>query len=140
MTIIRSTKIYWLLQLGLALTISILWLLANVVPRAEIGYATSHDGAIAAYARGSLYYGWPKTVKIEAIIQAEHLEHYPNARYSIKHFVGTEEFQLSSFQRSEFAIVSNAILCVSVLCLVFMGIQGLSIGRYSVRVLLVSVA
>ncbi len=136
----RRTTHYWLLQLGSALTLSIFWLLANIVPRAELGYPASHDGEIAAYARGSLFYGWPKIFKVEAIIQSKHFEDYPSPRYSIKHFMRIEEFQLASFQRSEFALLSNSVLCVSILCMVSMGIHGLSKGHYSVRMLLASVA
>lgn len=135
----RRLSNYWLFQLGSAFAITVLFLLANIVPRAVLQPLVSHDGELAPYSNGELFYGWPKTTKIITITQAMNFGEYLNPGYSFKHFLKVEQFRLATIQQSELAILSNVLLLVSILLLVAMGIHCLLKRRYSMRMLLAAV-
>lgn len=130
---------YWLLQIVAILSISVFFLLANIVPRAVVHPLVSNDGERAPYSHGEMRYGWSKTSHVIEITQKMNSERYLNPGYSIRHFLEIEEFKLATIQRSEFAVIANFQIFVSVLMMVGIGFHFSLRRQYSIRLLMVTI-
>ncbi len=136
----RHLSVYWFFQIGILLACGAIFLFVNIVPRAKIEPLHHIDGEWQNESTGELFYGWPKTTHIATITQSANHEEYVSFGYSVRHFWGFENFKLVMTERSEFAILANVQLLVSSLILVAMGVHCILKRRFSVRMLLATIA
>ena len=117
----------------------VLLLLANVTPRAKCEYPVSQDGLVASYANGDLHYGWPKVALIHTITQSSNHDKYLERRLSISHLLGLQEFKVATISRSEFALVADASLAISMVLFLAITTQSFTSGKFSIGFLFAAI-
>lgn len=127
------------LPLIVASLVGVLLLLANLIPRAKCEKPVSQDGLVASYANGDLQYGWPKLAVIHTITQASNHDKYLERRLSISHLLGLQKFKVATISRSEFALVANTALAISMMLLLAITIQSFISGKFSIRYLFAAI-
>jgi hypothetical protein len=113
--------------------VGLLLLFVNSLPRVQCEPRWSQDGIVSQCSLGEAHYGWPKTTKIDTIIQTTNDKDYRQSRYSLRHFFGLQPFQVQLTQRSEYAGASNVIFAVAAMLLSAVSARAIMMKKISLR-------
>jgi hypothetical protein len=115
--------------------VALLLLAASIVPRVKCGLPVYPDPSSVnpIPCNGVLHFGWPKTARVDEIIQRSNFTSYFHPRYSLNHLLGTEEFYVQKTRQSVLAHVSNAAAIFSSVLLSALGVHAFSKRSFSLK-------
>lgn len=116
-----------------------LLLLANLVPVAQVGIPVVLNPGSKKMppANGALEFGWPKTARVDEIIQYRNI--VAIRHYSPSHLFGKQEFYVLRTQRSNWTTLGNVASCVALVGFATLGAHIVRCRRLSLKSLFLAV-